>query len=109
MERTVIVDLQDTPEFIPTIAAWHQSEWAALNPGETLEQRIAREADPDRRRGLELALELATAGANPALTGIDARRATVTPASPTTLVNAPRPTIFAPRCAASRTAASRRA
>ena len=42
MERTVIVDLQDTPEFIPTIAAWHQAEWAALNPGETLEQRIAR-------------------------------------------------------------------
>ena len=39
-----------------------------------LEQRLARETDPDRRRALELALELATAGANPALTGIDARR-----------------------------------
>ena len=42
MERTVIVDLQDTPEFIPTIAAWHHAEWATLNPGQTLEQRIAR-------------------------------------------------------------------
>ena len=36
--------------------------------------------------------------------GIDARRATVTPASPTTFVNAPRPTICAPCAAASRTA-----
>jgi predicted N-acetyltransferase YhbS len=42
MELIVIVDLQDTPEFIPTIAAWHHAEWAALNPGQTLEQRIAR-------------------------------------------------------------------
>jgi len=42
MELTVIVDLQDTPEFIPTIAAWHHAEWAVLNPGQTLEQRIER-------------------------------------------------------------------
>ena len=37
----------------------------------------------------------------PVVTGIGARFATVMPASPTTLVNAPRPTIFAPRSAAS--------
>jgi len=37
-----------------------------------------------------------------------ARRATVTPASPTTLVNAPSPTISAPRAAASRTAETSR-
>ena len=44
----------------------------------------------------------------PVVTGIDARRATVTPASPTTFVNAPSPTILAPRSAASRTAWSSR-
>ena len=44
----------------------------------------------------------------PVVTGIGARFATVTPASPTTLVKAPRPTIFAPRSAASCTAALRR-
>jgi predicted N-acetyltransferase YhbS len=38
----MIFDLQDTPHFIPTLAAWHHAEWSALNPGQTLEQRIAR-------------------------------------------------------------------
>lgn len=42
MEHPVIIDLKDTPDFIPTLAAWHQAEWASLNPGESLEQRIAR-------------------------------------------------------------------
>jgi predicted N-acetyltransferase YhbS len=42
MELPVIVDLKDTPHVIPTLAAWHQAEWASLNPGESLEQRIAR-------------------------------------------------------------------
>ena len=41
----------------------------------------------------------------PVVTAIGARRATVTPASPTTFVNAPSPTIFAPRFAASSIAA----
>ncbi len=44
----------------------------------------------------------------PVVTGIGARFATVTPASPTTFVNAPRPTILAPRFAASAIALSRR-
>jgi hypothetical protein len=39
-----------------------------------LEQRIARETDPERRRSLELALELAAAHSNPALSEIEARR-----------------------------------
>jgi hypothetical protein len=28
MELPVIVDLKDTPHVIPTLAAWHQAEWA---------------------------------------------------------------------------------
>ena len=39
-----------------------------------LEARIARATDPDRRRSLELTLEIATAGADPALARVDGRR-----------------------------------
>lgn len=35
-----IVDLKTVPHFLPTLAAWHHCEWAYLNPGRTLEQRI---------------------------------------------------------------------
>lgn len=37
-----IVNLSLEPEHIPTLAQWHQAEWAHLNPGESLEQRIVR-------------------------------------------------------------------
>ncbi|WFP51191.1 GNAT family N-acetyltransferase [Methylomonas sp. EFPC3] len=37
-----IVDLTAAPHHLPTLAAWHQAEWAYLNPGETLPMRIAR-------------------------------------------------------------------
>lgn len=35
-----ILNLKNQPEHIPQLAAWHQHEWAALNPGQTLEQRL---------------------------------------------------------------------
>ena len=58
------------------------------------------------RRAVSLAVSSVAAIVRllPVVTGIDARCATVTPASPTTFVNAPRPTICAPCAAASRTA-----
>lgn len=36
-----IVDLKFVPQFLPTLAEWHHREWAYLNPGRSLEQRIA--------------------------------------------------------------------
>jgi predicted N-acetyltransferase YhbS len=38
----MIIDLQQAPHLIPTLARWHHAEWSALNPGQSLEQRIAR-------------------------------------------------------------------
>lgn len=35
-----ILDLKEEPEHIPTLAAWHHQEWASLNPGQSLQQRI---------------------------------------------------------------------
>ena len=40
----MITDLKHAPHLIPTLARWHHAEWAALNPGQSLEQRIARMA-----------------------------------------------------------------
>lgn len=37
-----IQDLRQEPQHIPTLAAWHHRQWQALNPGDTLERRIAR-------------------------------------------------------------------
>ncbi|OAH97468.1 GCN5 family acetyltransferase [Methylomonas methanica] len=37
-----IINLSQEPYQIPTLAKWHQAEWADLNPGQTLEQRIDR-------------------------------------------------------------------
>ena len=37
-----IIDLSDEPEHITTLAEWHHAEWAHLNPGDSLEQRIER-------------------------------------------------------------------
>ena len=37
-----IVDLKNNADYLPTLALWHQGEWSALNPGETIEQRILR-------------------------------------------------------------------
>ena len=34
------LNLADAPEYIPLLADWHHTEWATLNPGQTLEQRI---------------------------------------------------------------------
>ncbi len=36
-----IANLKDHPEFIPTLAAWHHSQWAYLNPNGSVEKRIA--------------------------------------------------------------------
>lgn len=33
-------DLRHAPEHLPTLAAWHHHQWADLNPGQTLEQRL---------------------------------------------------------------------
>lgn len=35
-----ILNLKDQPQHIPQLAEWHQHEWASLNPGRTLQQRI---------------------------------------------------------------------
>ncbi len=40
----MIILLPQAPHLIPTLARWHHAEWAALNPGQSLEQRIARMA-----------------------------------------------------------------
>ncbi|MCQ8105284.1 GNAT family N-acetyltransferase [Methylomonas sp. SURF-2] len=37
-----IINLAAEPEHIPTLAAWHHLEWAHLNPGGTLEKRMAQ-------------------------------------------------------------------
>ena len=37
-----IIDLSQEPEHIPVLAQWHHEEWAHLNPGSTLEKRIAK-------------------------------------------------------------------
>ncbi|MGY6274297.1 GNAT family N-acetyltransferase [Methylomonas sp. MgM2] len=36
-----ILNLKDESRHIEKLAEWHQRQWAALNPGQTLEQRIA--------------------------------------------------------------------
>lgn len=35
-----IIDLKDAPHHLPTLAAWHHSQWAELNPGFSLAQRL---------------------------------------------------------------------
>lgn len=37
-----IINLKDDPDQLQLLALWHQQEWSALNPGETIEGRIAR-------------------------------------------------------------------
>lgn len=41
-DKIEIVDLKVNPDYLPTLALWHQGEWSALNPGETIEQRMQR-------------------------------------------------------------------
>ena len=36
-----IVNLKKRPEFIQTLAEWHHNQWAPLNPGGSIEKRIA--------------------------------------------------------------------
>lgn len=35
-----IINLHDAPEHLNQLAAWHHKEWAHLNPGTTIENRI---------------------------------------------------------------------
>lgn len=35
-----IIDLKDAPQHLPTLAKWHHQQWADLNPGFSLEQRL---------------------------------------------------------------------
>lgn len=35
-----ITDLRSAPQHIPQLAGWHHEQWAELNPGRTLTQRI---------------------------------------------------------------------
>lgn len=42
MNSEIILNLSQEPQHIPTLAAWHHQEWAHLNPGGTLEKRIAK-------------------------------------------------------------------
>lgn len=46
-----IVNLREMPHLLPTLAAWHHLQWEYLNPGRTLEQRIA-DMQPQLRDGL---------------------------------------------------------
>lgn len=41
----IILNLTDEPKHLVTLARWHQQEWASLNPGETLDMRIAKMQD----------------------------------------------------------------
>lgn len=34
--------LADNPDLLSTLAAWHHQQWSDLNPGDTLEKRMAR-------------------------------------------------------------------
>jgi N-acetylglutamate synthase-like GNAT family acetyltransferase len=36
-----ITDLKTEPHHIPVLADWHHKEWSSLNPGKTVDQRIA--------------------------------------------------------------------
>ena len=40
-----ILDLSEQPHYLSTLAAWHQQEWAHLNPGSSLENRIEKMQD----------------------------------------------------------------
>lgn len=42
MNSSIILNLSQEPQHIPVLAAWHHQEWAHLNPGGTLEKRIAK-------------------------------------------------------------------
>ncbi|PPD35789.1 MAG: GNAT family N-acetyltransferase [Methylomonas sp.] len=42
MNSSIILNLSQESQHIPTLAAWHHQEWAHLNPGGTLEKRIAK-------------------------------------------------------------------
>lgn len=35
-----ILSLKEKPDYIPTLAQWHHSEWQHLNPGQSLQDRI---------------------------------------------------------------------
>lgn len=37
-----ILNLNDCPQHIPCLAAWHHAEWSYLNPGQSMEQRLER-------------------------------------------------------------------
>jgi len=37
-----ILNLKDAPQYLMTLAQWHQNEWSHFNPGETVKQRIER-------------------------------------------------------------------
>jgi N-acetylglutamate synthase-like GNAT family acetyltransferase len=37
-----IITLADAPGYIDTLAKWHHQQWQALNPGQTLEQRLQK-------------------------------------------------------------------
>ncbi len=39
------IDLSEQPHYLSTLAAWHQQEWAHLNPGSSLENRIEKMQD----------------------------------------------------------------
>jgi len=42
MQAVQFVYLQDHPEFLPIIAAWHHEEWAYIRPGDTIAARQKR-------------------------------------------------------------------
>ena len=42
MENTEIIQcLSEQPGFLETLAGWHHAQWGFLNPGKTLEERLA--------------------------------------------------------------------
>lgn len=39
MSLMQIIDLQQVPHYLPTLAQWHHQQWSYLNPGQSLQQR----------------------------------------------------------------------
>lgn len=37
-----IIDLRDSPGFIPLLASWHHAEWSHFNPSQSMEGRITK-------------------------------------------------------------------
>ena len=63
MTMMTIENLTDHEDFIPQLAAWHHSQWANLNPGDTEEARTARYREELESDGLPITFVAVADGA----------------------------------------------